>query len=276
MSRLSIAPRNPEEVAMSSLEGKRVVVTGGSRGLGREIVRALDRAGAKVIATARTDLALGQLRVETEGRVETRAGDVADPTFAEAVLRATKPDIVVLNAGVQPRLAPLHEQTWESFSAAWDTDVRATFYWSKLALTLPLAPGSTVLISSSGAAVGGSPLSGGYAGAKRMQWIMADYLQRESNVLNRGIRFRALLPKGIIAETELGAAAAAAYANATGLTQDRYLERFGVRVTAGRFAHGVVEILTAPPTDAVAYVVTGARVQPVGMSLTPSELGAMT
>lgn len=42
---------------------------------------------------------------------------------------------------------------------------------------------------------------------------MADYLQRESNTLNRGIRFHALLSKGIIPETELGAASVAAYAS---------------------------------------------------------------
>jgi NAD(P)-dependent dehydrogenase (short-subunit alcohol dehydrogenase family) len=236
-----------EEMVMSSLEGKRVVVTGGSRGLGREIVLALDR-----------------------------AGDAADAVLAETVLRETKPDVVVLNAGTQPRLSPLHEHTWESFSAAWDIDVRATFHWTRLALTLPLAPGSTVLISSSGAAVGGSPLSGGYAGAKRMQWIMADYLQRESNALHRGIRFHALLPRGIVGDTELGSAAVDAYAKAMGVTRDKYMERFGVPVTASRFAQGVVEILTAPAADAVAYVVAGSRVHSIGMSLTPSELGRMT
>jgi NAD(P)-dependent dehydrogenase (short-subunit alcohol dehydrogenase family) len=263
-------------MAMSSLKGKRVVVTGGSRGLGRAIVHALDRAGAQVVAIARGDAALGQLRSDTEQRVETRTGDVADPVFAEQVLREVKPDILVLNAGAQPHLAPVREHTWESFSAAWDTDVRATFHWSKLALTLPLAPGSTVLISSSGAAVGGSPLSGGYAGAKRMQWILADYLQRESKALNLGTRFQALLPRGIVAETEIGGAAATAYAKATGLTQEQYMARFGLVVTAARFGQGVLEILTAPPTDAVACVITGSGVHPVGLSLAQSELAAMT
>jgi NAD(P)-dependent dehydrogenase (short-subunit alcohol dehydrogenase family) len=263
-------------MVMSSLEGKRVVVTGGSRGLGREIVRALDQRGAKIVAIGRDEAALRQLRSETEERVQTRAGNVADPAFAEEVMRETTPDVVVLNAGVRPRLAPLLEHTWESFSAAWDTDVRGTFCWSQLALRLPLAPGSTVLISSSGAAIAGSPLSGGYAGAKRMQWIMADYLQRESNALKRNIRFHALIPRSIVEGTEIGGAAVAAYAKAAGLPRDKYMERFGVPVTAGGFARGVAEILTGPPTDAAAYVVLEGRVQPVGMSLSPGEFGAMT
>jgi hypothetical protein len=260
---------------MSKLQGKKAVVTGGARGLGRAIVAALDEAGAQVTAIGRDDAYLARLRAETEGRVQTQAGDIRDPAFAEAVLRSTAPDIVVLNAGAKPRLAPIHEHTWESFSAAWDTDVRGTFIWSNLALKLPLASGSTVLISSSGAAVGGSPLSGGYAGAKRMQWTMADYLQRESNALELGIRFHAIIPRSIIAESEMGAAAVAAYAKAAGVTREKYLERFGTVVTPSGLARGIVEILTTPPTEATASVVLEGRVQPVGTNLTQAEFGAM-
>jgi hypothetical protein len=85
-----------------------------------------------------------------------------------------------------------------------------------------------------------------------------------------------LLPRGIIAATELGSAAADAYAKATGVARDKYMERFGVPLTASRFAQGVVKILTAPPADAVAYVVTASKVHATGMSVAPSELGAMT
>jgi hypothetical protein len=41
------------------------------------------------------------------------------------------------------------------------------------ALNQPLKPGSRVLVVSSGAAENGSPMSGGYGGAKRMLWFMA-------------------------------------------------------------------------------------------------------
>src|SRR5580658_8212502 len=138
---------------MRTLEGKRAVVTGGARGIGRTIVDALVRAGAEVVAVGRTELHLGELRAQTGGRVRTHAGDVGDPVFADRVLRETRPDVLVLNAGARPHLAPIQEHTWETFSAAWETDVRGTFHWSRLAMTLPLVPGSTVLISSSGAAI---------------------------------------------------------------------------------------------------------------------------
>ena len=51
----------------------------------------------------------------------------------------------------------------------------AGLYWMQAALKTPLKSGSRVLVGSSGAAQNGSPLSGGYAGAKRMLWLMAKY-----------------------------------------------------------------------------------------------------
>ena len=109
-------------------------------------------------------------------------------------------------------------QTWESFSKNWNTDVKATFHWIQSALRLPLEHGSRVLISSSGAAIEGSPLSGGYAGAKRMIWLMAGYANGVADDLNLGIRFQALLLRQIVGSTELGRAAAEAYARRKGVS----------------------------------------------------------
>jgi hypothetical protein len=52
--------------------------------------------------------------------------------------------------------------------------------FSQAALTTPLPAGTTIMLISSGAALGGSSLSGGYAGAKRTQMFLADYAQKES------------------------------------------------------------------------------------------------
>src|SRR5205809_25760 len=81
------------------------------------------------------------------------------------------------------------------------------------AVARPLRPGSTVLIVSSGAGVnpGGSPLSGGYAGAKRMQMFLARYFQRSADARELGIRFVALAPLQFLEGTRIGEAAAAAY-----------------------------------------------------------------
>src|SRR3954466_7716300 len=91
-----------------------------------------------------------------------------------------------------PRMAPIEEQSWESFSTPWHVDVRIAFEVGRAALARPLRPGSTVLIVSSGAGRDGSPRSGGYAGAKRTQMFLTDYLQRAADRHGLGIRFVAL------------------------------------------------------------------------------------
>lgn len=230
---------------MKQLDGKTAVVTGGSRGLGLGIVRALAAEGAVVWALARDAERLAHLKRTVAG-AHTLVADVTDPQTAPQTLQAARPDILVLNAGAAPFMAPVHQQSWEQFSRTWETDVHMTFAFGKQALTQPLAPGSVVVILSSGAAIGGSPLSGGYAGAKRMQWLLAQYLQRESDALQRGIRFVALLPKQIIGATELGHAAAVAYAALQGISEEAFLERFGPPLTPEGIGRGVVALLTDP------------------------------
>src|SRR5262249_58173564 len=93
-------------------------------------------------------------------------GDAADVTSASDLLSRYEPDTVVLVAGARPHSRPLQEQTWETFAVNWEADVRIAFLWLREALVKPLRPGSRVVVFSSGAALNGSPLSGGYAGAK--------------------------------------------------------------------------------------------------------------
>src|SRR5580692_10557056 len=156
-----------------SLKDKTIVVTGGSRGLGLGLVEALVAQGARVTVVARNSDALKSVRARLG--VATIAADVTDETAANRILAEVRPDILVLNAGATPRMGRLDQVSWADFTATWETDVKAGLYWIQAALNLPLKPGSRVLVGSSGAAANGSPLSGGYAGAKRMLWFMAKY-----------------------------------------------------------------------------------------------------
>ena len=80
-----------------------------------------------------------------------------------------------------------------SFSEAWNADLKASFHRRQTGASLSRsAAGSSVVLVSSGAAIDGSPLSGGYAGAKRMQWWLAGYAQKVSDARKLGIRFAAL------------------------------------------------------------------------------------
>jgi NAD(P)-dependent dehydrogenase (short-subunit alcohol dehydrogenase family) len=100
--------------------------------------------------------------------VEAISADITDAPAAGRILADVRPDILVLNAGAIPRTGPIDQISWADFTATWETDVKGGLYWLQAALNLPLASGSRVLVGSSGAAMQGSPMSGGYAGAKRM------------------------------------------------------------------------------------------------------------
>lgn len=228
---------------MRHLDGKTAVVIGGSQGIGQGIVGALAGEGASVWALGRDTERLAQIK-QTMAGVQTLVGDVTDPQMASQIVRATRPQILVLSAGATPVMAPLHQQSWEQFGRTWETDVHMTFSFGKEALLAPLPPGSVVVIISSGAAIGGSSLSGAYAGAKRTQWFLAHYLQEESDALQLGIRFVALLPKQIMNSTALGHTAAVAYAARQGISEQTFIERFGPPLTPADVGQGVVSLLT--------------------------------
>src|SRR6516164_3069599 len=171
-----------------SLKDKTIVVTGGSRGLGLGLVEALVHQGAKVTVVARGADALRS--VSARLGVATIAANIADEAAAHRIIAEVYPDVLVLNAGAKPPMGPLDQLSWADFTTTWDTDVKAGLYWLQAALNLPLGVGSRVLVVSSGAAVVGSPLSGGYAGAKRMLWLMADYANQVSERKSLGIRFQ--------------------------------------------------------------------------------------
>ena len=195
-----------------SLKDKTIVVTGGSRGLGLGLVEALVAQGARVTVVARDSDALKSVRARLG--VATISADVTDESAAHRILAEVHPDILVLNAGATPRMGRLDQLIWADFTATWETDVKAGLYWLQAALKLPLRPGSSVLVGSSGAAESGSPMSGGYAGAKRMLWFMANYANKIAEQKRLGIRFQAIVPRQIIGGTGVGDEASSAYAGA--------------------------------------------------------------
>ncbi|MGA2891372.1 MAG: SDR family NAD(P)-dependent oxidoreductase [Xanthobacteraceae bacterium] len=227
-----------------SLRDKTIIVTGGSRGLGLGLVEALVAQGARVTVVARDAEALQS--VHDRLGVATISADVTEETSAQRILAEIRPDILVLNAGAKPRMGRLDQVSWADFTATWDTDVKAGLYWLKAALNLPLKAGSRVLVASSGAAVNGSPLSGGYAGAKRMLWIMAKYANGVAQQKSLGIRFQAIVPMQIIGGTGVGDAGANAYAGAMGVTPEQYLTRFGAPLPPRAFGERVVSLLDDP------------------------------
>ena len=231
-------------MSQSTLKGKRVAVLGGSRGVGREIVRRVrEERAAEVLAVARGREALERLARELPG-VRTLILDAATDDAPRHVFEALRPDVLIICGGATPATSPLQDLSWKEFAANWDTDVRMSFLFCREALRTPLAAGSAVILISSGAGLGGSPISGGYAGSKRMQMFLAGYCQKESTRLKLGIRFTTLVPMRIMPETDLGKAAAEGYARYLGIKPADFIEGMRDRQSAGDVADAVVRIAT--------------------------------
>jgi NADP-dependent 3-hydroxy acid dehydrogenase YdfG len=140
----------------------------------------------------------------------------------------------------------LDQLSWADFTATWETDVKAGLYWLQAALKAPLKPGSRVLVGSSGAAVNGSPMSGGYGGAKRMLWFMAKYANGVSAQQDLGIRFQAIVPQQMIGGTGVGDAGANAYARSMSMKPEEFLAGFGAPMPPREFGEKVVSVLEDP------------------------------
>jgi NAD(P)-dependent dehydrogenase (short-subunit alcohol dehydrogenase family) len=239
------------------------LVTGASRGFGRAIASALHAAGANVVAVARSREPLASLEHELGARLTTEAADVSDPVVAGTLLEQYRPHTLVLNAGAAPLMRSIQHHTWETFSRNWDVDVRQVFHWVREALLLPLEPGSTVITISSGAALAGSPLSGGYAGAKATTRFITNYAADESERAGLGIRFISVLPK-LTPSTELGARAVAAYARRNGRDVGEYVAGIGPGLTPDDVGKATIELLTSAKWVPGAYLLTAAGLGPVG------------
>ena len=249
---------------MLPLTGNTTVVIGGSRGVGRRIVEAAIRNRARVLAVAREELPLRQLAQEVAG-TEVLSLDATDEGAPSKVFDVLQPDVLVLCAGAFPPVAPLHEQSWQEFAVNWETDVKIAFHFCKAALSRPLPAGASVILISSGAALAGSPISGGYAGAKRTQLFMANYSQKESDRLGLGLRFMALAPR-IMPDTELGKHAVAGYSRYLGISAADFVRSMASPPTSSDVATAVIELVTNPdPSQGNVFIVSGS-----GLEVVPS------
>jgi 3-oxoacyl-[acyl-carrier protein] reductase len=150
-------------VSVTGSQNVRVaIVTGGSRGIGRAVVRVLAGDGMTVIATGRESSTGAAMAAEEQardevvhagGRIRFFPGDVADPDrTAEIVGRVVEEhgriDVLVNNAAVQ-REKLLVDQTLEDFRAVVDTNLLGTFLFSRAVLPAMIAARSGVIVNVS-------------------------------------------------------------------------------------------------------------------------------
>lgn len=158
------------------LKGKVAVVTGGTRGIGFEIVRKYLMNGAKVVLFGSrqesVDKALQKLNEEnSEWEVEGKFPKLTDAAEVEKAISEVKEkfgriDILVNNAGIS-QSTPLYDYTSEEFDKVIDLNVKAVFY-----AILPAAKimkeqgGGCIINTSSMVSISGQPAGVGYPASK--------------------------------------------------------------------------------------------------------------
>jgi NAD(P)-dependent dehydrogenase (short-subunit alcohol dehydrogenase family) len=152
-----------------SLEGKTALVTGGTRGIGLAIVRALRRSGARVIAISKSkeQIAWFQKEFAEDRQASAELADVRDRGSLEALrAKLTQLDILIPNAGVNTRMKAL-ELPDEPLREMLDTNLYGVFVTCQVFAPLLLAkPGGRVVVTSSVSAIHGMDLRAAYTATK--------------------------------------------------------------------------------------------------------------
>jgi NAD(P)-dependent dehydrogenase (short-subunit alcohol dehydrogenase family) len=242
-------------MSVRELSGSTAIVTGASRGFGRATAAALAAGGAHVVGVARGAGPLKELEEELGELFTAEVADTTDPALPRRLFAQYRPQTVVLNAGATPVMAPLQQQTWQDFSRNWGVDIQQVFNFLREALSAPIAEGGVVVSFSSGAAVRGSPLSGGYAGAKATVKLLSSYAGSEAARGSLGLRFVSLLPQ-LTDATALGRTGVEAYAERAGLAADVFVQQTGFTLTTDQVADAVVKLATDDDYSAAAYLLT--------------------
>ncbi len=189
------------------LTGKRALVTGASRGIGRAIALAFAAEGAQVVALARNGELLAELVADVAAAGGKASYLVCDVTDQAAVAEATAAivadgpvDILVNNAGGNSFSAPLVMMRPSGWTKTQTLNVDSTFWMLQGILpAMAAAGGGSVINVSSVAGLAGAPLMAHYGAAKAA--ILSLTRSAALEVASSGVRVNALVPGWV--ETDL-------------------------------------------------------------------------
>lgn len=179
------------------LKGRRVLITGGSKGIGAACARVFLGEGAGVLLAARDERQLAATAADLSGLgpVATWAGDLSRAEERERLHReADGYDILVNNAGAIPR-GGLLDMTMEQWEAAWALKVMGYIHLTQLALGAMKARGSGVIVNIIGQA-GRQPRYGYVCGATGNAALMAFTHAVGGKAPDFGVRVFGINPSG--------------------------------------------------------------------------------
>ncbi len=192
----------------TSIAGRSVIVTGGTKGIGKGIARVMARAGANVLVTGRNkqdaEAAVGELDSLGTGRIAYFLGDVADAEACRAMAAAAVEafggiDILCANAGIFPD-AKLATMTEEDMDRVFDTNIKGTLLSVQACLPALGASGRgrVILTSSITGPITGYPGWSHYGASKAAQLGFMRTAAIELAPL--GITVNAVLPGNVATE----------------------------------------------------------------------------
>jgi NAD(P)-dependent dehydrogenase (short-subunit alcohol dehydrogenase family) len=183
------------ESALSHLEGKVAVITGGSSGIGLATAKRLAREGAHVFITGRRQSELDKAKTEIGKNVTTVQGDVTnladlDRLYATVKTEKGVVDIVVANAGFIEH-AQIFDLSEAHYNKTMDINVKGVVFTVQKALPLMTRGGSIVVVSSI-VNVKGIPAHGTYTAAKAVVRALVRVWAQQ--LKGNGIRVNTLSP----------------------------------------------------------------------------------
>ncbi len=245
------------------IEGKVVIITGASSGIGEATAKLLAGKGAKVVLGARREQNLQQLLEEIQsagGQAVYQVMDVTKPADNASIVELAKQtfggvDVIFLNAGIMPT-APLSALKTEEWNQTVDVNIKGVL--NGVAAVLPTfisQKSGHVIATSSVAGLKAYPGNAVYGGTK---WFVRDFmevLRMESAQEGTNIRTATVYPAAINTEllntiTHQGAAGAMA----------ALYERFGI--SPDRIANVVAFAIDQPEDTNVSEFTVGPTPQP--------------
>jgi 3-oxoacyl-[acyl-carrier protein] reductase len=222
------------------LAGKKALVTGGSRGIGKGIALAFAREGADVAIGYRREKDAAEATVKAIEALGRRslayAADVRDAGAVKAMVEGAHHDlggldVVVANAGVPTRFEPLHETDPGYWQRVLDIDLNGVFHTLHAAIPLLRAQKSGVLLSVSSIAADACAANGGpYVAAKAAVNALSKVIARENAAVN--VRCNVIAP-GLI-HTDIADGMLAAHGDA--IVKSIPLKRMGTPDECGALA----------------------------------------
>ena len=222
---------------MARYDGKRVVITGGTSGIGFAAAKLLLNDGARVLVTGHTESAVNSAREQLGPNAVAVKSDAASLTDINALAARVKVEFETLDALLvcsgQTRYVPFANVTEETYDELFAVNTKGSYFTVQKLAPL-MGEGSAVVFITSVANMRGIALISTYSATKAALRSMARSFARE--LLPRGIRVNAVSPgpidSGILEKT---LPREAAEQTRRQMTENNPMKRFGRPGTAGRF-----------------------------------------